>query len=114
MRKIFIIIISFIILGCQSGMQKPEDLIPKNKLINILVDIHIHDAVISDLMRKDLLVKQAIPEYYDQVLSEYQITKEQLESTLDYYSIKKEKLTMVYEQVVDSLEVRRIEMQQHN
>jgi hypothetical protein len=114
MRKIFIIIASLIVIGCHSGTQKPKDLIPKNKLINILVDIHIHDAVISDLMRKDLLIKQAIPEYYEQVLSEYQVTKEQLEATMDYYSTKKEKLNMIYEQVVDSLEGRRIEMQKQN
>lgn len=85
---------------------KPKDLIPVKKMTQMLVDVHIIEGgrsgtrVLGDSANVDV--------YYRSFFDKYAVSKEQYESSFDYYSHFPEKMMEMYDVVIDSLNLREI------
>ncbi|MDH7912116.1 DUF4296 domain-containing protein [Winogradskyella sp. SYSU M77433] len=101
LRKIFVITISLLILGCD-GLQKPEkpkDLISKDKMSDILYDMYIINAA-KGVNRKLLEKEGVVPETY--ILTRHNIDSTQFANSNNYYSYD----TDVYKSIVEKVKTK--------
>jgi hypothetical protein len=66
--------------------QAPADLIPRDEMVDIIVDMRLLDAIISTKQKsKDKDVEDTKYFLYNSILEKYGITNEQFESSHSYY-----------------------------
>tara|TARA_Y100000815_G_scaffold16927_1_gene14809 strand:+ start:1820 stop:2311 length:492 start_codon:yes stop_codon:yes gene_type:complete len=101
LRKIFVITISLLILGCD-GLQKPEkpkDLISKDKMSDILYDMYIINAA-KGVNRKLLEKEGVVPETY--ILTRHNIDSTQFANSNNYYAYD----TDIYKSIVEKVKTK--------
>jgi hypothetical protein len=101
-NKYFIwFLLTIIIFSC-SGTKK-KYIIPEKKMVPLLVDMHIADAVGLDytLGQKQLRIDSAA--LYGWIFEKYGVTKMQFDSSISYYAKHPDRLNKIYEKVISSL-----------
>lgn len=102
-KKLFLIL-SFVMifLSCQKN-NIPEGVLPKEKIIPILVDIHIADANLSVSRLFKKMDDEKMKLYYQSVLDKHKISKEELKMNMAYYVEHGDIYNEIYEEVIISL-----------
>ena len=74
------------ITGCHKKqiMDKPERLIPYDKLINIIVDSYLIESYVYMAPEDSDKIEMTKALYYD-MFTRYKVTKEEFISSIDYY-----------------------------
>lgn len=102
-------IVALITVSCSFFSEKklPEDVMTKDKLVEVLVDVHIADATLTILAlhKKDKTFHPSV--FYQQVLEKHNVTREQFDVTLKHYSKKPQEFDKIYEQVLSELSKRK-------
>lgn len=98
-----IIFFSFSFYSCNQN-NKSNELISKRTFINILIDLHKTDALLSniDLMDKKLTNTDSLS-YYNKIFQDYNITRAQFYYTFDYYTHHMSDFLALQKIVIDSL-----------
>lgn len=98
---VVIIVLCLLAIGCNSSgtIKKPDNLIPKEKMSNILYDLYIINAA-KGVNRKLLENHGFVPETY--VLTKYNIDSTQFADSNTYYAFN----TDVYKVIVDEVKTR--------
>lgn len=98
-------IIVLIAFSCrnQGPSSKPENLIPRQEFISLLIDLEIMEAYYEQIHKRPNLYKTTLDSASRQILFENNFTEEQLKSTLNYYSAQPDSLYLLYEETLDSL-----------
>ena len=94
---ILLLLLIFGLLGC-SQSDKPKNLIPEEKYVDILVEfqlIHSLNRSRVDSLQRDSLRKV--------VLDKYDVTQNQFDASHDYYQHQPEKQTKRIQQALDAL-----------
>lgn len=99
-----VIIFSFGNISCnkKSGAQ-PKDLIAKDKMIDVLVDVHLAEASTEVRSITPQLIDHIAAERYQMVFSKYKITLDQFVDSYNYYLEHTEVLDEIYVEVVNRL-----------
>lgn len=94
-------------LGCQSQSdQKPKDIIPEDKMVRILADIHTAEAIIeSNVIYPDTAL-MTFNQEQEKIFARYNVTQSQFKNTYDYYLKNLKDMDELYEIVVDTLSMR--------
>jgi len=95
----FFYFLSFLILFSCQDQKEGENIIPKEQFTNILEEIHLKESE-SQLNRINNTD-------YQEILSEYNVSKTDFENTLQYYSERPDLLEKIYEYIELDLEERR-------
>ena len=95
----FFYFLSFLILFSCQDQKEGENIIPKEQFTNILEEIHLKESE-SQLNRINNTD-------YQEILSEYNVSKTDFENTLQYYSERPDLLEKIYEDIDLDLEERR-------
>jgi hypothetical protein len=101
--KYLIICFCFIIISCSQNEKVDKDILNKDSLINVIVDMHLGDAI---LMEPSVATKQITinkPEYYSAILKKHSVTKENFQKSIDFYSQNPEEYETIYETVVEKI-----------
>lgn len=106
-RCIYIIIICLLVASC--GNNKPK-LIPKKKLIEMMVDLNIYDAISLDSYIVGQLGDLDSADIYSSFFVKHKYTKEDLDYTLEYYTNKPKKLIEIYDAVFAQLSKKSDEL----
>ena len=97
-----LILFALFLLSCQKE-ERPENLISKEKMASILIDIHLAEAY-SDNSR---LKKDTLFSFYKDLeirsLEEHGVDSLSFFQSYDYYSTHIQELDQIYEWVVDTL-----------
>ena len=72
-------------------------------MVDVLVDVHIADAIITISNLKTMADTNAIQLYYADVLKKHQITQNQFEKSLKFYTSKPKEFEIIYEKVSEKL-----------
>jgi hypothetical protein len=105
--KLYILIAFALIAGSCSSRPGSSGILEEKKMVELLVDIHLTDAVLytnngmADVKRDKSLY------YYPSVLEKHGITKAQMDSSVAWYTRHPPSLTRVYEKVIKDLEKRQ-------
>lgn len=102
-RLFFISTVAVLLASCSLFSNKPDNLIDKEKLVDVLVDVHMADAVVAvkglRINRDSVLISL----YYDDVMKKHNITRKQFDITIEYYSKHAEKYDKIYDEVLEIL-----------
>ena len=96
----------FTFLVCMSGCSDSTpstDALGEDEMVELLVDIHMADAILAVSnfkIKRDTVV---IEHYYNDVLKKHHTTQKQIENSIKYYSKKPRKFEKIYVQVSDKL-----------
>ncbi|MBN1157914.1 MAG: DUF4296 domain-containing protein [Bacteroidales bacterium] len=105
-------VISFVlvlaVLNC--GNQKRKYLIPQDRFVDVLVDIHLADAIALNNNPQYTGFALDSAELYESVFSNHSVTRAQFDSTISYYSSRHEEFQLIYNQVSAKLNLLYEEM----
>jgi hypothetical protein len=100
---LFMIILSSLVSCKQINDDKPSDLIPQKQMIEVLVDIHVADAVVEQkygTANPNLALTSAL---YSRIYQNYNITAAQYKTSYKYYEAHPKLMDDMYEQVITEL-----------
>ncbi|MCL1822105.1 MAG: DUF4296 domain-containing protein [Prolixibacteraceae bacterium] len=100
-----IVILLFTLLSCEKEVvEKPKNLVSRDKMINIIVDLHLSDAVFqSRRYSSDQLRKFSEADLYHSVLKKYNVADSVFEKSLIHYASQPKELERMYSKVVGKL-----------
>lgn len=108
---VVIIVLSLLLVACNRSnyIKKPDNLISKDKMSNILYDLYIINAA-KGVNRKLLEKHGFVPETY--VLTKYNIDSIQFADSNSYYAFKTEVYKVIVDEVKERLEKEKQEYEE--
>ncbi|MEM7298068.1 MAG: DUF4296 domain-containing protein [Bacteroidota bacterium] len=101
--KYFFLTVLVILFSCTTS-DKPENLIEKEKMSKLIMEIHLLEAKINHVPITPQDSTQAVYEHFEQLLFEdFGVTKEQYEISFNYYVANPNEFEKIYTTTVDSL-----------
>ncbi|MFK8044614.1 MAG: DUF4296 domain-containing protein [Crocinitomicaceae bacterium] len=99
------IVIALLSLSCggEDIESVPNDLIPKQDLTALLIDLEIMEAYYEQVHKRPNLYKKTLDSASRRIMADHGILETQLKSTLNYYSLKPDSLFLLLESALDSL-----------
>ncbi len=131
----FTVILLFFLFACNQSpkadaVEKPNDLITEEKMVLVLADVHLLEATLNvrspQVIRPrgpitlelpvDSIIKGVVLDpslappigWYD-IFKKHEITKQQYESSMKWYSSQPEKLNLMYDDVITELTKRQLQ-----
>jgi len=102
------------IVSCKSVGKKDVPIIPEKKLISLLVDFHLAQAITyTDIYRKKTINIREIS-LKDSIIKNHGYTKAIFDSTISFYSASPVIFEKLYDKVIDQLNLKFAETQQRN
>lgn len=110
-------------------VEKPKDLIPEVKMVQLLADVHMLEAALNvrspqilrpqgpitlemprDTVIRGITFDHSAPppiEWYD-IFTKREVTKEQFETSMQWYGSQPEELSLLYDDVITELTTRQL------
>ncbi|MBV6641498.1 MAG: DUF4296 domain-containing protein [Cyclobacteriaceae bacterium] len=111
MKKPFLIICLFIAFSC-SKEKLPEGVLDKDKMTEVLMEIHLLEAKIQKLYLPLDSGMVVFKHYETKLLEDLGVTQETYDKSLIYYVDHSEDLGKIYDRIVDSLMLKQNTMKQ--
>ncbi len=106
-RHLILLILVMTALSCGSRSKPPEGILPEQKMVDLLVETHLTDAILySDNSMAEAKRDKALS-YYPSVLEKFRIEKAQMDSSVAWYMRHPKAFARVYEKVILNLEKRQ-------
>ncbi|RKX19068.1 MAG: hypothetical protein DRP35_08310 [Candidatus Zixiibacteriota bacterium] len=108
MRQIvwLLLLIVPLLFSCNSDKKKEEQqpIIPKEKFIRLLTDIHKTDGYFSSIKQNLINDTTLNPKnFFGEVFHKYGVTNKDFQATILYYCYRMDEFEIIYEQVVQNL-----------
>lgn len=109
MQKSFIlfVLLALLLSGCYKvnklEVKKPANLIPKEKMIDILTDMEIIQGAAVINRDRYLGYKDLEKSYYQVLYSHYHVTESQIRASMDYYNNQGVEMANIYDKVMSKL-----------
>lgn len=105
------------IIGCTHKLeveeQPPEDLIPRDTMVSIFVDLRLMDAVLNfEQLRGSRHVDDKKYYLYLSVMDKYCITREQFERSFSYYQEDLDQIDQIYADAITRLSLMKSKEEQ--
>ena len=99
-----LVILSFIFLAfvaCDKlPVEKPENLIKRGKMIDMLVDIHIAEATFNKMRYDSIMKKTTSADFYYSVLDKYEVPDSVFEKSFIFYASVPRDFEKMYRKVM--------------
>lgn len=86
-----------------TGTNIPNDVLPEAKMREVLVDVLIAEANITDKGLTNVEMQPEIQKMYLQIFDKHQITKEQFFQSMEFYTSHPDILNRNFQPIIDSL-----------
>ncbi len=108
MKKNHIILIFaliFVISGCdEPPVERPENLISRDKMIDMLADIHLAEAAFNSLRSRDSLLENSTSgDFYYSILEKYGVADTVFEKSFVFYASQPRDFEKMYRQSMNQL-----------
>jgi len=111
---LFLILFSLLITSCKLVKEEeliiPEDLIPQEKMVDILVDFHMAESSLLHFQHKFEDIEYQSAYYYDALLKKHNITNQRFITSMEYYKYSLDEFKKIYEDVITKLNQRHGEV----
>jgi len=108
MKQLTIFIV-LILTACSEnpmlGAVKPNNLIDKDRMVNILFDLNLIEADLQMKYSHISFYSEAMKKSGDLILSKYGVTQKQFEKSFDYYASRQEEMIAFNNRLLDSLNI---------
>ena len=119
MKPIPLLVISVFILlsGCTHNIKEsepaPPDLIAKDQMVDILIDLRLMDAVLNSKQRiANDGFQDTLKFYYGSVMEKHGITRERFDKSITYYQRDLKVMDELYEEAITRLSKLKTEESQ--
>lgn len=107
MNRLFCILFCLCLLSCQQQTDdKPANMVPQQKMVRILADIHTAEAQIERSVSYPDTALVIYAEEQAKILKKHGVKQQAFKETYRYYLTHLEEMDKLYEIVVDTLSVR--------
>jgi hypothetical protein len=101
-----------IIFSCNSNRMKvPDYVVDEDKLVPLLVDIHLTDALLNKERKPQKEKYDKALMMYPSVLLKHNINRADFDSTIRFYSKYPEEFALIYDEVLRELSMREGDIQ---
>ena len=90
---------------------KPDNLIEKDTIILILADVEVAESALRQKQNLGHEIGEAREAYYHAIFTQYEISREQFDSSMAYYKQDLEAINDIYEDVLTRLSVIESEIE---
>lgn len=94
------------LIACSRQDKKPEGILSEQKMVDILIDLHIIEARINSVRIPKDTVKKFFPELEEKLFEKHGVSDSAYYRSYQYYLENVGKMEEIYSAVVDSLSVR--------
>jgi len=102
--NIALIILSVFVISCYS--ESNYDIIPREDFINILTELHIADAILTEKGLYDRKLKDSADSYYNYILVKHNMSRNKFDQSLKYYTGDLEDFSLIYELVIENIKAK--------
>jgi ferritin-like metal-binding protein YciE len=103
----FALLCSILIFSCESAEKPPKDILSKDQMANILSDVHIAEARISQMHLKSMDSSVVIYDYLQKkIYKKYQTDSSEYKKSYNFYASNPESLEEIYNLVTKKIAVR--------
>ena len=103
MKNIFLVILILMATSCAKSDKKPENLLSKEKIVSILIDVHILESEIQTLRVSKDSSQLLFNTFERELFEKHQVDKEVYKKSFEYYLEGVKEMEKIYEAVIDSL-----------
>lgn len=108
MKLITGILCFLLVFGCthiiETVVEPPENLIPQEQMVNIVVDLLIYDAILVKKQKKKSKDLDFFKYYlHNSVMEKYQITRESFDDSFNYYAHNLKIMDEIYADAITKL-----------
>lgn len=100
MKKIFLISLIALLFSCGEKEELPENIIPQEEFITLLVDIQLMESYCQNKYVRPDVYKELLQNSVDSLLKANNRTVEEFEESFTYYSMQPKVMFQIYEQVL--------------
>jgi hypothetical protein len=102
---IYFLTLFFLVSACNESVEKkPHKLVSRNRMIDMLVDIHLAEAVYqTGHYSNNAIKKYSESDFYYSILHKYKIADSTFEQSLIYYSSKPKEFEKIYSRILNRL-----------
>ena len=98
----FLLLLAFV--SCDKlPIEKPKNLIKENKMIEMLVDIHIAEATYNHVRYDSLMLHTSSADFYFSVLEKYEVQDSTFEKSFVFYASTPRQFEKMYRKVMNKL-----------
>ncbi|MBD79299.1 MAG: hypothetical protein CL840_10290 [Crocinitomicaceae bacterium] len=113
-RVSFIFLLGLVLFACsgEPSVKKPDDLLSQEQMVEVLYEMGLTEAAYHGRTREDTL---ALEKFKQRIVFNYEelgITREQFESSYDYYMHQPEELVKIYNEVLARYSTRISEVEE--
>ena len=105
--SLFLSLITLVSCNTVETEERESQLIPRDSMIMLMVDIHITDAVLIQAVNHRKIQPNQVPFYYTDLLKKHNVSKRRFESSLHYYSDDLEVFNKIYDEIMAELNNRQ-------
>lgn len=105
----FLVLLIIFTLSCsKSAIKIPSDIVPKDSMVFILMDIHIAEAGVKTLSADSVLINTN--SYYDFIFKKHHISEEQYKKSLAFYTDNPILLQEIYTKMTEEMSKKETEV----
>ncbi len=109
--QIVFLLLAVALASCDEPMMpKPENLIRKNQMIDMLVDIYLAEATYNKFRYDSIMKNNSSVNFYYSVLDKYQVPDSVFEKSYIYYASVPKDFEKMYREVMNKLSVKEQEL----
>lgn len=105
MRKVFLLAVSFFIISCGDNEKEPEWLLPEAKMIDLLIDFRLAEGRVANLNINADSAEMVFKVLERKVFNEHQVDSTVYKDSYQYYILHPERATVIFDTVLDSLNI---------
>lgn len=111
-RKIAGVFLFSVLMACGQAGKTPPDVIPPEKMRNILLDMNYaevfgRDQGVDTARLADSVREKNVKRYYVQILQLHNVSKDEFMRSYRYYEVHSDKLEQMYKEMLDIMKKRR-------
>ena len=106
MRNTLYLFLTTVLLSCSDGIKgfkQPEDLIPRDTMVMLLKDLTLIEAHVQNKYNSVDKYRETMLLSGNEILKNYNISRDRLDRSMDYYGSRQEILAGIYSEILDSL-----------